>query len=77
MGDLENALLIPESCVSRDALGAYVFVLEKDNKVQRRNITLGVKDAENIVALTGLKPEDQVVVDGIQRLFAGQEVSVK
>ena len=77
MGSLENALLIPESCVSRDASGAFVFVLGSDSKVERTPITLGIKDGSNVVVLTGLKPDDQVVVDGIQRLFSGQEVSAK
>jgi len=77
MGDLENALLIPEKCVIRDASGDFVFLLGSDSKVERRQIELGIKDGENIVVQSGLKPEDQVVVDGIQRLFSGQEVSVK
>lgn len=77
MGNLENALLIPESCVIRDASGTFVFVLGNDSKVERTQVTLGIKDGGNVVVLTGLNPDDQVVVDGIQRLFSGQEVSAK
>ncbi|MCH2181148.1 MAG: efflux RND transporter periplasmic adaptor subunit [Mariniblastus sp.] len=77
MGNLENALLVPEKCIIREASGDFVFLLGDDSKVERRQVVLGIKDGENIVVQSGLKPEDQVVVDGIQRLFSGQEVSVK
>ena len=77
MGQLDNALLVPESCVSRDPSGAFVFVLGAGNKVERRQITLGIQDEENIVVESGLKSDESVVVEGIQRLFSGQEVTVK
>ena len=77
MGQLENALLVPESCVSRDPSGAFVFVLGAGDKVERRQITLGIQDEENIVVESGLKSDESVVVEGIQRLFSGQEVTVK
>ena len=77
MGNLENALLVPEKCIIRDASGDFVFLLGNDSKVERQQVVLGIKDGENIVVQQGLKPDDQVVIDGIQRLFSGQEVSVK
>jgi multidrug efflux system membrane fusion protein len=64
-----QALLIDDKAVLTDQDRKYVYVVGPDHTAQRRDITLGsVVDGLRVVA-TGLKPGDQVVVDGVQRVF--------
>jgi multidrug efflux pump subunit AcrA (membrane-fusion protein) len=74
VGQYENALLIPERAVSRDAVGAFVFVVDQERKAQRKNVKLGTKSNDRIVIESGLEPSDSVILDGIQRVRTGIEV---
>ena len=74
VGQIENAILIPELAVSRDQVGSYVYVVDSDNKVARKNIVLGPKYREMIVVLQGLSADDDVIVVGIQNARAGEVV---
>ncbi len=77
IGTYENALLIPERAIGRDVSGTYVFVVDKENKAARKPVVLGTKVGELIVIETGLKPGDNVIVDGIQRVRPGVEVDME
>src|SRR5688572_3478056 len=39
---------LPESAIMSDEKGSFVFVVDKDNRVQRRNVTTGIVTAEGI-----------------------------
>ena len=57
-----------------DKKGNYVFVVDKDNKVQRRDVELGdVVEDQNIVK-KGLKADDLVIVDGTHKVRPGDTV---
>ncbi len=48
----------------------YVYVLGADNTAQRRDIVLGRAWSTACAwSTSGLKPSDQVVVDGVQKVF--------
>jgi RND family efflux transporter MFP subunit len=74
IGEYENALLIPERAISRDQVGAYVYVVDQDRKAARKNVKLGIKHNEMMVVESGLDANDSVIVDGIQRVRTGIEV---
>lgn len=75
IGQYENAILIPERAISRDQVGAFVYVVGDGKKAVRKNVNLGTKhDDDKIVIQSGLVPEDTVVVDGLQRVRPGVEV---
>ena len=38
-----------------------VFVIDKEGKVQKRTVTTGIQDINNIEILTGLEPGEQIV----------------
>jgi multidrug efflux system membrane fusion protein len=64
-----KALLVDDKAVLTDQDRKFVYVVGPDHTAQRRDITLGsVVDGLRVVT-TGLKPGDQVVVDGVQRVF--------
>lgn len=72
-----QALLIPDTAVATDQSRKIVFVVKDDDTVEARAVTLGPLDDGLRVIREGLKPEDRVVVDGLQRVRVGAKVSPK
>jgi RND family efflux transporter MFP subunit len=70
-GEDRASLLVPFSAVMRDQLGDYVYVLDKDKKAQRQDITLGQRFGALVEVTKGLKDADEVVIDGFVTLSAG------
>ena len=70
-----EALLIPDSAIATDQSRKIVFVVKDDNSVEARPVELGPLDDGLRVIRTGLKPEDRVIIDGIQRARIGAKVS--
>ena len=70
----EQQVTVPRAAVLADQQGNYVFVLDADNKAERRNITLGNSSALLAVVTTGLKAGETVVADGVQRVKPGAPV---
>jgi multidrug efflux system membrane fusion protein len=71
---LHGATLIPQAGVQRGAPGTYVYVVNADQTVSVRNVTLGPGDANNVAITAGLKPGETVVVDGADKLKDGAKV---
>jgi multidrug efflux system membrane fusion protein len=74
---LHNATLIPQAGVQRGAPGTYVYLVNSDQTVSVRKVTLGPGDANNIAITAGLKPGDAIVVDGADKLKDGAKVLVR
>jgi multidrug efflux system membrane fusion protein len=69
-GRKENALLIDDKAVMTDQDRKYVYVVGKDNKVQRKDIVPG-RMAEGLrVIQSGLAPDDKIVVAGQQKIHS-------
>jgi RND family efflux transporter MFP subunit len=65
------ALLLPDTAISVDATRKVVYVLNAQNKVEVRPVTLGkLHDGLREIA-SGLQAQDRVIVDGLQRVRAG------
>jgi membrane fusion protein, multidrug efflux system len=72
-----EALLIPDTAVATDQSRKIVFVVKEDNTVEARPVVLGPLDEGLRVIREGVKPEDHVIVDGLQRARIGAEVTPK
>ncbi|MDT0140357.1 efflux RND transporter periplasmic adaptor subunit [Acidovorax sp. PRC11] len=71
----EQALLVPQQGVTRDAAGnASVLVANAQDKVERRNIEVGAAVGNRWVAMAGVTAGDRVIVDGLQRIQPGDTV---
>jgi membrane fusion protein, multidrug efflux system len=70
-----EALLLPDTAIATDQSRKIVFVVKEDNTVEARPVTLGPLDEGLRVIREGLKAEDRVVVDGIQRARVGAKVT--
>ncbi len=73
---LHNVLLIPANAVQRGNDGTYVYVLGEGDKVVQRSVTLGTSEGERVVVEKGLTVDEQVVVEGTDRLRDGMAVRV-
>jgi len=73
-----QAMLIDDKAVLTDQDRKFVYVVDKDNKAQRRDIELGrTADGLRIVE-QGLKAGDRVIIDGVQKVFMpGMPVQAK
>jgi len=73
-----QAMLIDEKAVLTDQDRKFVYVVDKDNKAQRRDIELG-RNADGLrIVEQGLKAGDRVIVDGVQKVFMpGMPVQAK
>nr|WP_249169920.1 efflux RND transporter periplasmic adaptor subunit [Bradyrhizobium liaoningense] len=72
-----DALLIPDAAIATDQSRKIVFVVKTDNTVDVRSVVLGPLDGGLRVIREGLMPEDQVIVDGLQRARVGAKVTPK
>lgn len=71
----QNALLVPQRAVS-ELQGSYqVAVVDADNKVQIRPVTVGEQVGSNWTIADGLKPGERVVAEGTQKVRVGIVVS--
>jgi multidrug efflux pump subunit AcrA (membrane-fusion protein) len=68
VGDPHKVLMITERAVGTDQGRKFVYVVNGQNVVERRDVTLGrLNDGLQVVS-EGVKPEDWVIVNGIQRV---------
>lgn len=69
-------ILVPKSAIRADAGKAIVFVLRGD-RVERRAVTAGIEDGDQVEVLSGLSAGELVVVEGPPTLADGARVKVK
>jgi RND family efflux transporter MFP subunit len=72
--DEQESLLVPDSALGSDQGGRYLLVLDNNNTVEQRKVTIGPRVGDLRVIESGLKPDDRIVVAGILRAIPGQKV---
>jgi RND family efflux transporter MFP subunit len=75
VGAPRDQLLVPQVAVQADQRGRYVLVVGPDNTVASRPVTIGQTEGGDIVIEKGLKPEDRVIVLGVQKARPGAKVT--
>jgi hypothetical protein len=73
-GRTDAAMLVPERAVLRNEQGSYVLVVDSENRVERRSIEVGSTVENWVVVRSGLGPDEQVILDGIQRALPGNVI---
>lgn len=68
--------IVPNAAIQRNNDQAYVYVVNPNNTVQMRNITVATTDGVNSAA-TGVTPGQTVVTDGFDQLQDGSKVVIK
>jgi RND family efflux transporter MFP subunit len=72
-----NALLVPQRAVTELQGGYEVAVVDDENKVNIRTVKVGDRVGSQWIVADGLKPGERVVVEGLQKLRPGMQVSPK
>ena len=70
----ENAIVIPSKALVIEKGGAYVFVLRKDDIVEKRFVELGPEVANKFVIERGLGADEMIIVEGFHKLSHGMRV---
>ena len=55
--------------------GASVFIVGPDNTVEKRRVKVGPRKGSRWVIEEGLKPGEQVITEGIQKVRPGSQVN--
>lgn len=71
---IKQALAVPQRAVIERQSLREVFVLTAGNKVERRAITTGAQVGSYWIVEKGLKPEDVVITEGVQKVRPGTVV---
>lgn len=77
LGDLEAALVVPQSAVGASQIGRFLMVVSEDNKAEQRVIKLGDSDGDMVVVTDGLKARDRVITGQLQKLKPGAPVELE
>ena len=70
-----NSILIPYKSVLEQMGEFFVFVVN-DNKVHQQKVTLGQRIGDKVIVKDGLKANETVVTDGVQKLKDSSAVNV-
>jgi membrane fusion protein (multidrug efflux system) len=72
----QGAILAPQKGVSFDYTGkAFAMLVDGDNKIQRRFLSVGRAIGDQWLVLEGLAAGDRIVIDGLQKIREGAEVT--
>lgn len=71
---ISNAVVVPAAALQRGPEGAYVYVIDKEQKAQLRQVTTGQQDETLAVIASGVQAGERVVVTGFARLSGGETV---
>ena len=81
MEDRPNALVVPSSAIQTGNQGAFVWVVDTDaakktSTARIQTVKVALAEGQFTILDSGLEPGQQVVVDGADRLRAGQTVTI-
>jgi multidrug efflux system membrane fusion protein len=72
-----KAIVVPSVAVQTGQQGTYVFVVQPDQTVELRPVTVARLAGDETVVQTGVSSGDTVITDGHLRLVPGSRISVK
>src|SRR5262249_41247219 len=72
-----GALLVPQRALTQFQGMYQVAVVGSDNKISIRKVKCGERTGNDWIIDEGLKPGEQVVVEGVQKVRPGMTVSTK
>jgi membrane fusion protein, multidrug efflux system len=71
----ENAMLVPQRAISQLQGRYQVAVVGPDNKITIRAVQVGDQIGDMWIILSGLKPDEKVVSEGVSKVRNGQTVN--
>jgi len=71
---LKNALIIPQKATYEIQDKLFVFVIDKNNVVKSRNITIAGRMPDLYVVNAGISDNDKIVLEGVQRVKENDKI---
>lgn len=71
---LKNAIIIPQKATYEIQDKKYVFVIDKNNKVNSREITITGEIPDLYVIKTGLTENDKILLEGVQKVKENDKI---
>lgn len=71
---IPNAMMIPQKSTFEIQEKTFVYVVDKDNRVRMRNITVAYRFPHLYVVAAGLNKEDRIIYEGIQQVKEGDQI---
>jgi multidrug efflux system membrane fusion protein len=68
IGEPHEAFLVIDRAIQSDQGLKFVYVLDKDNVLQSRRITTGALQPDGLRVVSGVKPDDWIVVGALQQV---------
>lgn len=72
----ENTIFVPRSAVINKDNQNYVFIISKDNFIEKRKVKLGITNRGNIEITKGLLNKEQIISNPDKILEDGQRVNI-
>lgn len=72
----KGAILVPQRAVLQGLAGAFVYVVTEGDTARARTVTASSWEGSGWVIDSGLAAGERVIVDGTQRVIAGQPVRI-
>lgn len=76
LGQIDNAILIPQSAIQMDLSNIYVFVVTDENKAEARFVEIDQVWEDKVVIAKGLEPSDIVIKEGMLKVRPGMTVVI-
>lgn len=70
---LEDVIVVPRKAVTIEKGGAFIYVVRPDSVAEKRYIETGPEQGNNIVVTRGLSENENIVIEGTQKLVHGQK----
>ena len=74
---LKNALLIPQKTTYEVLDKKYVFIIDDENKVRAREITISAEMPHLFVVSDGLKESDKILLEGLRKVRNNEEIKTE
>lgn len=77
MNEINDALIIPDRCIMELQGTQSVYIVSDSNKVENRQIEIGPRYNDYRVVKSGLKENDKIVIDALQKVKPGMPIIPK
>ncbi|GAB3573755.1 efflux RND transporter periplasmic adaptor subunit [Spirosoma luteolum] len=74
---LKNALIIPQKATFEVLDKKYVYVVDKDNVIRSREITVGAEMPHIFVVKSGLRATDKILLEGLRQVKENEKIAYK
>lgn len=73
----KNALIIPQKATFEVLEKKYVYVLDKNNVIRSREITIGAELPHIFVVTSGLSKDDKILLEGLRQVRENEKIHTK